>query len=261
MKLNDIFLIEEQAERTRRLDFKSAVQIARRDYSECLKYPDPILYRGSKTYVDEENALLVDPTVGERKSLDSGFGYTELISFLPAWQNYPTRNKSLILSAHKPKAAVFGAPLPVLLPNNFKAVISSKDFWSAFSFVQQTLGFYGITRLDKAIYWLFESPNTYQEFLNEKIPSFVKKFNYIKNKNWDHLDNERADEINQMLGGSLTRIVTETGEGATYAGILFLDMYNKFDQLDKQKVLNYFNDLLDPEKNQITLTSSIAEVK
>lgn len=237
MKLNDIVLLENQGERKRVLDFKSAVQIAKRDYNKCLEYSDPILWRGSDSYTNLTNGLLIDPMVGERKSLDSGFGYTELISNLPSWNDYPKRNKALIMSGSKKRAAVFGAPHPILLPNNFRAVVSEKDFWSSFPLIKETLGFAGISRFDKAIAILFNKPRSYEEFLNVSIPEFLVKFNSTATS---------EKQISKTLSS-----ISDTG------GRLLSDLYDKFDQLDSQKLLNYFNEILDPRKNNINVSADL----
>jgi hypothetical protein len=108
------------------------------NYSEAfaLWRNDIRLYRAHRLKPGSSGMIEVFPSRGERKSLDSSNVYTNLLSSLPSWKDYPPRSFSLIFGSNEDTVDLYpGATFYVFPKNGARIVVSPvKDVLSARAF-------------------------------------------------------------------------------------------------------------------------------
>ena len=237
MKLHDLVLLETSTGRTTPLKMDKAIQLAKTTYSNYFKqFEYPVLYRGSSNYASDMNPILVNPTVGTRRGTDSAFGYTEMISNLDSWKGLPRRDKSLIMTNRSRYAKIFGTPVGVVLPNNFTAIGTDKDFW--YAYVDKlaniiSLESASLSAFDRLIQVLFYNPTDLKDMVN-KIPEYIES---VKSKEFDFHGNAKGltDALIAHAGGK--------------------------EKLSTTSVINFFDILLDPRNNnKINIINSMSDI-
>lgn len=263
MKLSEIILLEGSSERTKKLELQEAVNIAKKNYTDCLSYEIPIVWRGSSSYEFLKDFILVDPMVGQRTSLGSGFGYTELISNLPSWKGYPSRQQCIIGSSSRNTADAFGETAVMLLPNKFKAVVTERDMWGSF----KSLNFESLDDFDRGIsdlifYLNNNSPTSFSDF-QQFTKNAAMALNELHSKGVSFRSGDIENLVDNKTNSLIEKLMFVKNE--SYYGIRMLKKIEQYvgylnKNIKPNDIFNYFNEALDPDKNKIRLTSSMSVV-
>jgi len=242
MKLHDIVLLETSSNRTRMLEMDEVIQLAKTTYSNYFKQFDyPVLYRGSATYSQNMHPILVDPSVGTRGGSEkTGFGYTEIISNIDSWRGLPKRNRALICTADRKTAIMYGAISSVVLPNKFKAIVSDTDFWYAYRKKMDNTYVRSLYSFDVAIRGLFDTPKSWEDFINNKIPRYIEKYS-----------NLTQAQVSINLTGALRELHSAISK---YSG--------GDDKITRESVIMFLNDFFDPTTvSTIDIRTSLPDIK
>ena len=228
---------------------------------------EPFLWRGSHSYGGLENALLVDPTVGTRTSLQSGFGYTELISNLPSWDNYPPRNNCIMASSKMVTANLYGTAQVMALPDNFRAVITERDMWASFTYIKNATEIHSLDDFDSAFRELIHhisgsKPSSYQDFLKftKDLSIFLNKLRdigltYSTLVSKEHI--QKAETILRELDINLHDLRSSHFPNKLLAGI---ENHVGKGPVSPNDIFNFFNKIFDPNNNNIKLTRDMSTV-
>jgi len=188
--------------------------------SSITRYP---IYRGNR-HIDGEYFLTNPKNFGERKSpfADENY-YNLLLSNLPAWSQYPKRNKSVICTTDYENASNRGRGIAhyVLPVDGAKiGVCPRDDIWDGFRDAFE--GWYDLSDLNDTIYSLFRDNGIFRKRSQVDFSSFVK----------DCLELDKIKNLDP-------------------------DDYNIFSEYIEGDIpfIKYLNDILDPEKNGFKLVN------
>jgi hypothetical protein len=138
MKINEI-LLEAPVEpySVRQPGTEEVIEILRTKCSEFMdnNYSTP-LYRGSRGAYND--AVLVDPSKGVRKSQNLSNHYTELMDNSPYMKNYPKRSNSLICTTSSSRAMQYGRVFVVIPFNGTELGIArDSDIWQTSVYLEK----------------------------------------------------------------------------------------------------------------------------
>jgi len=237
-----------EGERRRTIDLDQAVSLAK-DYSESIEIGGKgRLYRGVRGA--DQRYYYIDPSSSPmRYSRDVNNIYMALMDTLPAWSGFPKRSHSIIVSTDYTDANSYGALYVVFLKNESKiASASSKDIisYAGMPYLYDRLN----VDLEGYMYRLEKLFNTGKE-LGWYMPT-TGKHDYTY-KNIEDFYNEMSDLTVERL-----KILQTKFQNYVKITNVIDDMLKHPDPENGWK--NYFNELLSPTKNGITL-ETISSIK
>jgi hypothetical protein len=190
------------------------------------------IYRGTTN----EYSYVIDPKSATRVSKNTRNFYTVLIDVLPSWKDWPKRSQSIVCSSSYKTARTYSSHVPhVVFPENGAkiGVCSKSDFWNSFPYVHSRLSptnYFNMSEFTRQFHQFFEianinvdvynktNVNTFFEISNSTLPSY-DIIRQLVTENWRHL-RDLLDDLKLHFKGDW---------------------------------LSYFNELLDPEKNNLKL--------
>jgi hypothetical protein len=206
------------------------------EYGESLKAPK--LYRGyTKNNFD---IMVLNPKLHVRVASDTNNFYTFLIDTLPSWKHYPKRSKSIIFSTSEGDAGGYGDYVYVVfLKNGSKIAMCPKaDCWGSFDYISARL------RVDL---------NVFSKDFGETFELFGIQDGSLNLETWNVINNISKNDFKaahdfkaKYKSISSYAISSLTDDIETRLQLL---PNNKWDWM------GYFDDLLNPQKNNIISTT------
>lgn len=197
------------------------------------KYREGIrMFRGLKSA--NKDIYFISPSKHMRSSRNTSNFFTSLIDSSNRWKNYPKRSRSIICTTDYFAAKAYGSVYNIFPKNGAKiGICSEDDIWSSVDNILAELGLY-VNDFNNLFYELYdeigESQNEMERLNYENIDNILNKFDEFIQKNGI----ERFIELPSI---HYSKIATHLKNN--YRG----------------NIRNYFDDLLDPVKNNFKLVS------
>jgi hypothetical protein len=191
--------------------------------------------------LDKETSkiTLVRPSLFNRKSRNTYNIYTSLMDTLPSWENYPKRSKSIICTNSLSSASSYGHIYIVLPTDGAKVgVCSGRDLWFSFPYIQKRLKESTMNSFNDLFAILFVAARIDPYDIE---PSTIGR--YLRDIDL-HISNTQGG-LYEFISPVLKRFSNIKVES------MMEDMENYYDG----DMVEYFNELMDPAKNNFYLTT------
>ena len=211
----------------------------------------------------------VDPTTKYRASSGTNNFYTSFISTSPRWRDYPRRDHSVIGSTSDSAALKYGDSVFYVVPENGAkfAFCDEPDCWNSFKYASELIATPprgGLPNINTTIAMFFTAAANVLSAGDDTMTSFAKSLP----RNYDSIDRmighetdkfiKIADDMRDDIIENLMAIVKQYNELRLGSYSMSLQQ-SKFASLIEQypSFRELFEDMFDPEKNNIKLVSSI----
>lgn len=227
--------------RTKSVDSEKLKSLLK-DYSSALSKAaiGNYIFRGVPDTKSVKQWYLAKPSTQRRKSANTNEIYNTMIDFLPSWEDWPKRSRSLICSNNAGDASNFGEFLCLVLPKNGSRVCqaSDSDFWGSFPYLKKRTGIEMMDDFNSYMELLFGATgNGKAAYSSEYYDSnkVIEMFDSLVSTD----DTTLFDNLNRNLDGSSYHLRTHK----------MMETFIKDIKKYKRNWMTYFSDLLDPVKN------------